>query len=135
MLNCWVTLIFETYSSSRPPHTYRRSSSLHRFSFHAFNTRHATNARQCSFSQLQKQQDLTPRVILMSFPVSRRVGGWGDLEPWEISDPFFLSLVALLCKFCILLRNGQGVNICSDRSFVKYLIYEVTHFRLNSGPV
>jgi hypothetical protein len=62
---------------------------------------------------------VTPRFILMAFPVSRREGGReGDLEPWEISDPFFLFLLPLLCKVCVLLRNDQGDISCSDKSSV-----------------
>jgi len=34
---------------------------------------------------------VTPTFILMAFPVSGREGGWGDLEPWEVSGPFFFS--------------------------------------------
>jgi hypothetical protein len=56
-----------------------------------------------------------PSFILMAFPVPRREGEWGDLEPWEISDPFFLFLLPLLHKICVLLRNGQGDISCSDK--------------------
>ena len=57
----------------------------------------------------------TRRFILMAFPVSRREGGCGDFEPWEISDPFFLFLLPLLRKICALLRNGQGDISCSGK--------------------
>jgi hypothetical protein len=42
---------------------------------------------------------VTPRFVLMAFPVSEDREG-GDLEPWEISDPFFLFLLPLLRKIC-----------------------------------
>jgi hypothetical protein len=82
---------------------------------------------------------VTPRFILMPFPVSRSVGGRADLEPWEISDPFFLFILQFLRKFCVLLRNGQGDNSCNDRSSenedsVQYLICEISRLRINPDP-
>lgn len=62
---------------------------------------------------------VTPRFILMAFPVSRREGGGERGETlnhgkYQIRFSFFL--LPLLRKIGVLLRNGQGDISCSDKS-------------------